>query len=100
MYPYMSKPQNDRSIEVPEPLIKDLLTPSEWRMVKQRFLITHLLSEGLSIRQVAARAGVGTDTVVRVARLMEKTPAVKDHLKKTEQPNSSKWIFGQAKSEE
>lgn len=87
-------------MEVPLDLLKDLLTPSEWRMVKQRFLIIRLLTEGLSIRGVAAQAKVGTDTVVRVARMMERMPAIKQYLKGVEKPSSSKWIFGQVKSEE
>lgn len=96
----MSKPKADKVIEVPISLIKDLLTSSEWRMVKQRFFIIQLLQEGLSIRKVAERAKVGTDTVVRVARLIEKTPSIKEYLKRESEPASSKWIFGQAKSEE
>ncbi len=72
MNPHMSKPQAERVVNVPEELLKELLTPSEWRMVKQRFLIINLLEEGLSIRKIAAQVKVGTDTVVRVARMMEK----------------------------
>lgn len=96
----MSKPNQDRTVEVPLDLLKDLLTPSEWRMVKQRFLIIQLLSEGRSIRGVAAQAKVGTDTVVRVARMMERNPSIKQFLKGDEKTASSKWIFGQIKSEE
>lgn len=94
----MSKPKADRSINVPDELLKELLTPSEWRMVKQRFLIINLLEEGLSIRKIAAQVKVGTDTVVRVARMMEKGKLKnilkKDKLTEKKIKTSTPWIFG------
>lgn len=94
----MSKPQQDHLVNIPEALIKELLTDSEVRMVKQRFLIINLLEEGLSIRKIAEKAKVGTDTVVRVARMMEKRNLRKvldkglEEIKKTKTP----WIFGKS----
>lgn len=89
----MSKPSMDRSISVPDDLIKKLLTDSEWRMIKQRLHIINLLDEGLSIRQIADKAGVGTDTVVRVAKMAEKRALRKKYaLKKLK--SSTPWIFG------
>lgn len=98
MYPHMAKPQIERFISVPDELLRELLTPSEWRMVKQRLLIINLLEEGLSIRKVAAQARVGTDTVVRVARMMEKGKLrqiiKKDQLGNKKIKSQTPWIFG------
>lgn len=102
MNPYMVKPTLDKNIEVPLNTLKDLLTDSELRMLKQRFLILNLLEEGYSIRSIASQVGVGTDTVVRTARLAErrglliairpsKKRAVK-HLKASKTP----WVFGKS----
>ncbi|MBI2011977.1 hypothetical protein HYS91_04370 [Candidatus Daviesbacteria bacterium] len=88
----MTKPKEDKKFTVPESIIKNLLTPSEIRMVKNRYFIIQLLSEGLSIRSVAKKAKVGTDTVVRVARLMEKSNLKKNIVvKKT---SKTSWVFG------
>lgn len=92
----MSKPQQEHPINVPDELLRELLTPSEWRMVKQRLLIINLLEEGLSIRKVAAQAKVGTDTVVRVARMVEKRSLRKLLNQKAERniKTNTPWIFG------
>lgn len=90
MYPYMSKPRQDKNIQIPTNFLKDLLTPSEIRMLKNRFQIMNLLQDGLSIRKVATVVRVGTDTVVRVSRMMERRPRIKPI--KTSTP----WIFGKA----
>ncbi|MDO8570653.1 MAG: Trp family transcriptional regulator [Candidatus Daviesbacteria bacterium] len=89
----MSKPSIDRSINVPDDLIKKLLTDSEWRMIKQRLHIINLLDDGLSIRQIADQAGVGTDTVVRVSKMAtSRSLRKKTNLKKLKNPTP--WIFG------
>lgn len=89
----MSKPSTERSINVPDDLIRKLLTDSEWRMIKQRLHIINLLDEGLSIRMIADKAGVGTDTVVRVSKMAEKRSLRKKYnLKKIK--SSTPWIFG------
>lgn len=89
----MSKPSTDRSINVPDDLIKKLLTDSEWRMIKQRLHIINLLDDGLSIRQIADQAGVGTDTVVRVSKMAtSRSLSKKSNLKKIK--SSTPWIFG------
>lgn len=97
----MSKPKNNYSVDVPLEIIKELLTDSEWRMVKQRLVIIKYLKEGLSIRAIAEKAKVGTDTVVRVARKLEGSP----NLQKISQgfsstSSSSKWIFGRINSKD
>lgn len=51
--------------------LEDLLTASEIRMIKRRWHVANLLDEGKSVRRVAQEAGVGTDTVERIARRIE-----------------------------
>ena len=95
----MSKPIIERNIDVPLDVLKELLTSSEWRMVKQRLLIIKLLGEGLSIRQIAERAQVGTDTVVRMSRKVETSPELRKLAGRGGSEGSSKWVFGQVSSE-
>lgn len=101
MNPYMSKPKTSSVIEIPDHVLKRLLTASEVRMLKNRWQIIQLLEEGLSIRKIASEVQVGTDTVVRVARMIEKGELQKlldDERKafakkiKTNTP----WIFGKS----
>lgn len=97
MYPYMAKPKQNHQVDVPQEIIKELLTDSEWRMVKQRLLIIKLLEEGLTIRAVAEKMKVGTDTVVRIARKLESSVILRGIFKKLHSPTpTSKWVFGQA----
>lgn len=96
----MPKPQHETDIDVPVNLIKDLLTESEWRMVKQRLIIIQLLARGLSIRQVASRAKVGTDTVVRISRILQNSSRLKDWIEEKQPLSSSKWVFGQVRMKE
>ncbi len=100
MYPYMSKPRSANSIEIPQEMISSLLTPSEVRMLKNRFYIIELLEEGLSIRVVAQKAKVGTDTVMRVSRILESNPKIRGFLNTPKKVSGSKWIFGQIGSKE
>lgn len=99
MYGYMAKPKVDKKIDIPERILKELLTPSELRMLKNRWQIIQLLEDGLSIRKVAEKVRVGTDTVVRVARMMEKGDLRKmiDSQKSTRKfKTSTPWIFGKS----
>src|SRR2546428_433070 len=100
----MSKPKKDersfsssKNIEIPDNILTKLLTPSEVRMLKNRWQIVQSIKMGLSIRAVAEKVKVGTDTVVRMTRLMEKNNLREDVDKgkkmgrfKTNTP----WIFG------
>ncbi len=88
----MSKPKSEKNIIIPESFLKELLTPSEVRMLKNRWQIVSLLQEGLSIRNVAKQAKVGTDTVVRVKRMVDKND-FEDKLNST-QNLKTPWIFG------
>lgn len=95
----MAKPKKDKNIEVPDHLLKQLLTASELRMLKNRWQIIEHLEEGLSIRKVAERVKVGTDTVVRVARMLEKQSLRKILDKKgvtRKFKTQTPWIFGKS----
>lgn len=91
----MSKSKANSDVEVPVVLIKHLLTDSEWRMVKMRLKIIHLVREGLSIREIAKKAKVGTDTVVRVSKMFKSNHKIKEYLEKNSKVlPGSKYIFG------
>lgn len=93
----MAKPKLDKKIAVPDIMLMELLTPSEVRMLKNRWQIIQHLEDGLSIRKIAEQVKVGTDTVVRVARMLEKNSLrqLLDKDKKARQIRSrTPWIFG------
>ena len=83
----------DKNIQIPDHILRELLTPSEWRMLKNRWQILNLLEEGLPIRKIAEKAKVGTDTVVRVAKMSAK---IRYNSPKVKQETS--WIFGKGKT--
>lgn len=94
---HMSKPKRDKNIQVPDEILKKLLTPSEIRMLKNRFSILNLFGEGLSIRAISEKVSVGTDTVVRTIRLIEETGLMsKLSSKKRKIKSSTPWIFGKS----
>ncbi len=93
----MSKPTIESSLQIPDFILKELLTAAELRMIKNRWLIINLLVEGLSIRQIAAQVKVGTDTVVRVAKLLEQHPKLRELINKDkDQPTRTAWVFGKS----
>lgn len=90
----MSKPKTDKNISIPDQVLKDLLTPSEVRMLKNRFSIIKLLEEGLPIREIAERVKVGTDTVVRVSKMKEANNlSAKSSVQAS---RKTPWIFGKS----
>lgn len=92
----MSKPKQENKVDIPTDVLKEILTPSEIRMLKNRWQIIQYLEEGLSIRAVAEKARVGTDTVVRVARMLEKNN-LRTIIGKNKQRSfktNTPWIFG------
>lgn len=93
----MSKPILERNIKIPDEILSELLTPSELRMIKNRWRIIQLLGSGLSIRQTAKEAKTGTDTVVRVARLKKNigNKKLNEDILSKKKVNST-WIFGQS----
>lgn len=96
----MPKPKIEKKINIPSDVVLKLLTPSEMRMLKNRFLILNLLDEGFSIRNIAKQVRVGTDTVVRVSRMVEngglKRVINKTKLDKLTFKTSTPWIFGKS----
>jgi uncharacterized protein YerC len=99
-------------------LLKDLLTDSELRMIQNRWRVARFLDEGKSIRETAAEAGVGTDTVERIAKRLssgagglqkalemarraktkgkseERTQYRKGQEEKVGVPTLGRWVFG------
>jgi len=92
----MAKTKIEQDIDIPDVLVKELLTSSELRMVKQRMFIIKLILDDLSIRAIAKEAKVGTDTVVRISRMFDSNKVIKEYLKKEQMTPSSKWIFGES----
>lgn len=96
MNPYVSKPKTSGNINIPDEIIRGFLTPSELRMLKNRWQILNLLEQGLSIRKIAERVKVGTDTVVRVARMAEKAGLRKISKASLRVKTNTPWIFGKS----
>ena len=93
----MSKPAKDKNIKIPDDFLKNLLTPSEIRMLKNRWQIINLLEEGLSIRKIASQVKVGTDTVVRTIRMVEKNNVLKSKKSEVRRfKTQTPWIFGKS----
>ncbi|MBI2085769.1 hypothetical protein HYT74_00345 [Candidatus Daviesbacteria bacterium] len=91
----MAKPLKVKNISVPDYVIANLLTPSEIRMLKNRWQIIQYLEKGLSIRKIAEQMKVGTDTVIRVARMLEKSDLLNKNRKKEKQVKTqTPWVFG------
>jgi uncharacterized protein YerC len=94
----MSKPKIEKNIQIPDEILRELLTPSEIRMLKNRWQIVKKLEEGLAIREIAEEIKVGTDTVVRVSKMMQSGELQKTldkgkrNLRKIK--TSTPWIFG------
>lgn len=94
----MSKPILERNIKIPNEILSELLTPSELRMIKNRWQILNLLEDGLSVRQVASQVKVGTDTVMRISRMMDKSSLQKTYVQfnKKNIKSMNPWIFGKS----
>jgi len=100
----MSKPVVDKYIDVPFEVLAKLITVSELRMIQNRWEILNLLLDGLSIRKVALAAHVGTDTVMRTAKMLEhedlRIELIKIRTGIISQTQHNPWMFGTSKSEE
>jgi len=96
-------------------LFSQILTDSEILMIKNRIKIGKLLLSGSSVRNVAREVGVGTDTVVRVSKMVknpqfqkillffeitksQKTPKPKPKTLKVKKA-SNVWVFGKSEEE-
>lgn len=95
----MSKPKIEKNIQIPTNILKELLTSSEIRMLKNRWQIINLLKEGLSIRKIASQVKVGTDTVVRTIRMVEGNNILRSPTKNRQKEIKSltPWIFGKSR---
>lgn len=102
----MSKPKLSSELDVPIEILFELLTESEVKMVQNRWKIVALLKQKLAIRRIASEAGVGTDTVIRMSKVLKANSKISKFV--TEHPQSvriqvdpirrgSKWIFGSSK---
>jgi len=91
----MSKPKLDKNIQIPNEILKDLLTDSEVRMLKNRWQIVQKLQENLPIRRIAEEVKVGTDTVVRVSKMVKEAKNLK-LLSQKQTSASTSWIFGKS----
>ena len=49
---------------------QDILTPSEFQAIKDRWTVAALLYEGYTYREINAMSGVSITTVARVARFL------------------------------
>ncbi len=100
----MSKPLEDKFVEVPFEILSKLLTVSELRMIQNRWEILNLLLDGLSIRKVAEAVHVGTDTVMRTSKMLEneelRNELVKIRTGGRETVTHNPWMFGTSKNEE
>lgn len=93
----MAKPRLEKNIKIPNEIVWELLTPSEIRMLKNRFQIINLLEDGFSIRNIAKQVKVGTDTVVRVSRMLERNNLRKLLNKPARKfKTNTPWIFGKS----
>lgn len=95
-------------------LFSELLTESEIQMIKNRIKIGLRLTDGYSVRQIAKEIGVGTDTVVRVSKILKnssfqkvlpffeyqkKAKETKKITKSVTKKPSSVWVFGKSEEE-
>lgn len=60
-----------KSIDELKLFLKDILTRSELRMLKRRWHIANLLSQGMDLRSVAKKSKTSTATVSRVKHILE-----------------------------
>jgi Trp operon repressor len=105
MYLYMSKPTEDKFITMPLEIISKMLTPSEMRMLQNRWEILNLLIDGLSIRNVAKEVHVGTDTVMRTSRMLENEDLRNALVQLRRDPeirqiSQNPWVIGKSRDEE
>lgn len=87
----------EKNFSIPDHILRDLLTPSEVRMIKNRWQIIKYYEGGFSIRKIAKQVKVGTDTVLRTIRLVDKDNLIHKRQKESkEKLSSTPWIFGKS----
>lgn len=65
-----------------ERFLKEILTESEFLMLKRRWHVACLLNEGLDIRETAKKANVSTQTVQSVKRALARSQVWIEYLPK------------------
>lgn len=60
-----------KNIDEVKIFIKDILTPSELRMLKRRWHIANLLYDGMKIRDVASKSRTSTQTISKIKSILE-----------------------------
>lgn len=68
LYDIMSKL---KTLEEVKSFFKDILTSTEIRMLKRRWHIAELLSQGLDVRTVAYNSKTSTQTVSKIKKILE-----------------------------
>jgi TrpR-related protein YerC/YecD len=63
-------------------LLRDILTPQEFKAIQERLDIAILLNDGLSYSEIAKQTGASTTTVTRVSRFL-----------KHENHGGYRWVF-------
>lgn len=93
----MSKPREDKNIKIPLEDLVEFLTAAEIRMLKNRWQIAKLLQEGHTVRSISEIVKVGTDTVVRVSKMIEGQDfrGFRQNRGKKIKTNTP-WIFGKS----
>lgn len=74
-----------RNVEETKSFLKEMLSPSELRMMKRRWHIANLLEKNSDIRQVAAISKAGTNTVMKIKRIKEKGLGIRLAIKRMEE---------------
>lgn len=91
-----------------EKFLKEILTDSEFIMLKRRWHIACLLGSGYNDREAAEKTGASTQTVQAVKRTLLNSQILKDYLPRINKPeqeprepaapptskSSPKYIFG------
>lgn len=113
LYEILSKLKNLEEVKL---FFKEILTPSELRMLKRRWHIACLLDEGWDLRKVAEKSKTSTSTVIKVKKLIvEGKGGLKLALEKTKKRRITKepelkprvgilsggynsWVFGRSKT--
>ena|SRR3972149_1999772 len=60
-----------KNIDEVKIFIKDILTPSELRMLKRRWHIANLLYDGMKLRDVATKSHTSTQTISKIKSILE-----------------------------
>lgn len=74
-----------RNVDETKAFLKEMLSPSELRMLKRRWHIANLLEDGLDIREAAIASKAGTNTVMKLKRITEKGEGIRLAIKRMQE---------------